>query len=210
MAATTTEALKEDLLFEIDCNIRYHDRLRTRYKSFMSFSDWLFVVLGSGVVVDVLGGTGIPGSGKELPAILAFVMVLLQAFGMVYRIGESRSRHDELYRRFVALKREVVSVGNPKPSHIARWKSSRELIEAEELELKGLSMLKANNDTLRMRGHGPNHGEWNMLTTPQRLFTPLLEYQADRVKQRKELPTPGFRSTRSSRTKKDAGASQSP
>lgn len=123
-----------ELRFDIDVLIRYHDRRRAYYDLVFRFINGITVLAGSAAAVTfwaylqqkVLGpGIGLAG---------ALIITVLNAYSLVSGITVRAREHDALYRRYVALEERIVRAGQDS-NKLREWEGDFLLIERDELPI---------------------------------------------------------------------------
>lgn len=163
----------EDIQFEIDKSLRYHQRLRGSY-------DWRYKLVIFGVIAS--GSTAfskIGGFSEWFGALAA----LLGTVELVFSFSHKARDHEMLYRRFSDLYAEMQNTVDPTDEQIRGWMKARVVIEADEPPILRALEAACYNDVLLAWGRDRN--EMYKLGLAHRLFMNIWPFNG------KNIPRPG-------------------
>jgi hypothetical protein len=131
--AASLAEMKEDLLWAARRSSRYHSRRRQFFDRYRLFTSAVSALAGSAAIATVISSLG-----KEFTIIAGSIVTFFSILDMV--VGSSRMArlHEDIYRRFVALEKDIVVLGESEwTEQKAKALTARRLeIEADEPPIK--------------------------------------------------------------------------
>ena len=138
----------DDLLFHVDCSIRYHGRRRRFYENVQQTALFVGFMFASGSVVGILDAVSNPWVGHGIPIFGA----LFLGIAIVGRPGTKANDHNDLKRRFIDLQRSMeLSRSSPTKEMVANWRAERLAIEADEPPVNRVAHALCYNELVRSK-----------------------------------------------------------
>lgn len=176
------EKLKDErhrLLFNVRRSIRYHSRRRQFFDRYRLFTSAMSAIFGSAAIATVMSTVG-----KEYTIAAAAAITILSIVDLVVGSARMARLHEDLYRRFIQLEKEIVSIAEEGFSEDAllRFTASRLSIEADEPPVKRVLDSLCYNELVRAMGY--NQEQFIRVRWYQRLLAQLMDIQQDRLAKR--------------------------
>jgi hypothetical protein len=133
----------EDLKFEIEKSLRYHQRRRAHYESAHRRLAFLIVISGSAAVAFI----------PDIYKLFGLVAPLLALVDLVYSPGMKAREHLLLHHRFADLMRDMAAVDHPTDEQVAQWRSQRVRIESDEPPIFWALEADCYNEVAKARGN---------------------------------------------------------
>jgi hypothetical protein len=155
-------------LFGIQRSIRYHARRQSFYDFWNTFTTATSIIGGAGTVAALLDNSPFSESWRLwFPAIITVVSTL----NLVWGTSRAARLHNDLYRRFVDLEREITGM-EPTEAALRTLKTKRLEIEADEPPTKFALDVLCHNELVRAMGID----DYREVSLPQRLLAHFLPF----------------------------------
>ena len=176
------EKLKDErhrLLFNVRRSVRYHSRRRQFFDRYRLFTSAMSAIFGSAAIATVMSA-----AGKQYTIAAAAAVTGLSIIDLVVGSARMARLHEDLYRRFIQLEKEIVSIAEEGFSEedLRRFTASRLSIEADEPPVKRVLDSLCYNELVRAMGYSQEH--FIRVRWYQRLFAQLVDIQQDRLAKR--------------------------
>src|SRR5687768_375419 len=103
---TDTSTSWDDLLFGVQRSIRYHSRRQGFYDRWNTATNAISIIGGAGTIAALGGKLGL---AQVMGVVLPAVITVFSTFNLVWGTTRMARLHNDLYRRFVALEREMIA-----------------------------------------------------------------------------------------------------
>ena len=118
-----------NLLFNVDCSVRYHSRRRQFFENLQQSTLFLAFLLTSGAMTALFAKIDWPVLTYGAPIVTTVIL----GVALVVRAGAKANDHNDLKRRFINLQRQMESERNSfTPESVDAWAAERLAIEADE------------------------------------------------------------------------------
>ena len=138
----------DELIFHVDCSIRYHSRRRRFYENVQQMALFVGFMFASGSFVSILNQLSDSWLSYGLPLLGAsFVGIVL-----VGRPGAKANDHNDLKRRFIDLQCKMeMNRSNVTNVCVANWRAERLAIEADEPPVNRVAHALCYNELVRSK-----------------------------------------------------------
>ena len=146
MATDSVQERFDDLLFHVNCSVKYHARRRRHFEN-LNNGALFFAFLFSTATMSSLLGSESESLLTELPAIFTSVLVGVTLVG---RVAAKASDHNDLKRRFIRLQ-QAMERGRESMNQaaIAGWWEERLEIEADEAPINRVVHALCYNEVVK-------------------------------------------------------------
>jgi hypothetical protein len=146
-AMTTDNSTSWDaLLFGVQRSIRYHSRRQGFYDFWNTLTNAISIIFGAGTVLALLSTYR---WSDELRVWLPALITVVATFNLVWGTSRMARLHNDLYRRFVALEKDMISSDE---QAYTTFYANRLEIEADEPPVKFALDVLCHNELTRARG----------------------------------------------------------
>jgi hypothetical protein len=135
-------------LFGVQRSVRYHARRQAFYDFWNTFTNAVSIIGGAGTVWVFLDKAASVEWRLWLPAIITIVSTL----NLLWGTSRQARTHNDLYRRFVELERDMVGIAQPNEDDLKEVKGRRLMIEADEPPIKFAVDVLCHNELVRALG----------------------------------------------------------
>lgn len=145
------------LLFGVRRSVRYHSRRRAFFDNLQAFTNSMSVIFGSAAFFTLLSrATNHNVIGVDLPMVASAAVAVFSGVNLITRSWVKARLHEDLGKRFLALERKMVEVGDERATNadLKRFVSERLSIEADEPPILQVLDLLCHNELIRAQGYG--------------------------------------------------------
>lgn len=127
----------EQLRYEIDVLVRYHDRRRAWFDGWQRWTTFVGILGGSAAAVAFYAqAKSWSDFGVQIGLWVALGVAILNALDLTFGFAVAARRHDDLYKRLIGLDAEIVEYGNQvDETQLRHWIASKYKIEADQPSL---------------------------------------------------------------------------
>ena len=134
-------------MFGVRRSVRYHMRRQRFFERWHMFTSAMAVIFGSATVVMVLSKLS-----PWLTAGAAIIVTVFSAVDLVVGTSKAAGLHNDLARRFIALEKNMVLVGDPTEEDNRQFTADRLAIEADEPPILRVLDVLCHNELMRAMG----------------------------------------------------------
>jgi hypothetical protein len=131
-----------ELLFDIDVRVRYHDRRRAFFSAFRRSIAGYNVFAASAAAFLLWGILGLP---TWIGILGAFLIALFNAYDIVTDVAGMERRHDWIYRELLELD-EKIKRAKGNPDCLSDWAADLSRVERDEPPLYKAVYLQCGNE----------------------------------------------------------------
>lgn len=141
----------DELLFQVDCSIRYHSKRRRFFENVQQWALFVGFMFATGAVANLMDKIGSEWASVSLSLVgAAFVGVAI-----VSRAGAKANDHNDLKRRFIRLQQDMErGRGRATGDQVTEWTAERLAIEADEPPVNKVVHAVSYNDLVRSKWPG--------------------------------------------------------
>jgi len=177
---TDDSSKKEQLLFDIQRSVRYHNRRVAFYERFSKTTSAVSLIFGSSSIYAVLK------EHKMVAVILAAIVTAFSIIDLIVGTSSKARLHSDLSRRFTSLEKALLLDNDVADEKYNVFYAERLDIEADEPPpLRVLDSI-CYNELLRSMGYDMNYSPAVKITWYQRWFSQIIDIREHAIVPLKE------------------------
>ena len=142
---------QNELRFDIDVSIRYHNRRRAFFNNWHKVTTFIGILGGSVGAVAFATAVGKWWNyGLELGLGFALLVAIVNALDLTIGFSERARMHDALYKKFVVHDAKIEAAGETSEEQIRQLQSERLLIEHDEPPIFNVLYAQCQNEAVRV------------------------------------------------------------
>ncbi|HET7738799.1 MAG TPA: hypothetical protein VFK32_09520 [Tepidiformaceae bacterium] len=139
-------------MFALRRSVRYHARRQAFFELWHNTTSAASILLGAGTV-GALTHPNLP-LAQALSVLFPLLITLLSTFNLVWGSGRRARVHNDLYRQYVELEREMAATTDPDERACRSFGARRLVIEADEPPTMLIVKVLSHNEVVRANGAG--------------------------------------------------------